>query len=97
MKLERIDDNLVVTIPLKTKRYNPYDEQENREMNNIVGVIRGHHEGENDWDEMGFMYLQDFDYKGKEDQLTDWCIKWSEGTEEFEKLCEYLQIPLWKI
>ena len=102
MKITRDKDNLIVTIPLKARRWNPYNDMagenpDTGEMDNIVGVIEGHHQGGNDWDDIGFMYLQDFSYKGKSDQLTSWAVKYGGEPEDFEKLCAELKIPLWRI
>ena len=98
MKITRDKDNLIVTIPLKARRYNPYNDMagenpDTGEMDNIVGVIEKH-EGYTD---IGFMFLQDMDYKGKDDQLTDWAVKCDGEPEDFEKLCAELKIPLWRI
>ena len=98
MKITRKKDNLIVTIPLYTRRWNPYNDMagENPDtgpMNNIVGVIE-HHEG---YEETGFMFLQDMDYKGKDDQLTSWAVKTSHEPKEFRKLCEELKIDLWEV
>ena len=98
MKIATKNGDLMVSILLKTRRYNPYndiagDNPDTGEMDNIVGVIEDH----KGWEEMGFMYLEDMDYKGKDDQLTDWCVKYHGEPEKFEKLCRELKIPLWKI
>lgn len=56
--------NLIIklSVPLKTRRYNLYDESENDDMDNIVGVIAGN--------EIGFAYRLDRSYKGKEDDVS---------------------------
>lgn len=96
MNIKRKADNLIITIPLKALRYNPYmGDDPIGERENIAGVIEGHHDEENDWDDCGFMYLQDMSYKGKDDQLTDWAIKYYGSKEDFEKLCKELSVPIW--
>ena len=102
MKIIRDNDNLIVTIPLKARRFNPYndmagEDHDTGEMDNIVGVVESRYEDGNDWEDIGFMYLQDMDYKGKDDQLTDWAIMYHGSKEDFEKLCGELKIPLWRI
>ena len=42
------DDKLMIEIPLKIKRSNPYDESYSAEMDNITGLIDG--------EEIGFAY-----------------------------------------
>ena len=102
MKISKENGELVVRIPIKARRWNPYNDMAGKdpdtgEMDNIVGVVEGHHEGGNDWDDCGFMYLKDMDYKGKDDQLTDWAVKYHDEPEKFRKLCEELKIPLWEV
>lgn len=79
---------LVVEISLKSKRYNPYDEEdEGEEMDNLIGLV----EGEID---MGLCYRIDMSYKDKGDQWSDYIIKWQDGIESFEKLCKDLKIEI---
>jgi hypothetical protein len=89
-EFNKVDGNLVitVTVPMKNHRSNPWDDKENSEMDNIVGVIAG--------DELSFAYWIDMDYKGKADQIS---IPWFmfHGTEEeFTKLCAELGIETYK-
>jgi hypothetical protein len=99
MKIKRIKDNLIVTIPLVGRRNNPYNEMagedpDTGEMDNVVGVIEKQSNG---WIDMGFMYLQDMSYKGKDDQLTDWAVKWHGTEEEFKKICKKIDVSIWEI
>jgi len=89
--MERITkdkDNLIInlTIPLKTKRQNPYDESPGEEMNNIIGVIDGH--------EIGFANVIDMSYKGKADQTSRIHYLYHGDKEEFRKLCKDLKIDI---
>ena len=79
--------NLIITVPLKTTRSNPYDPDLFCEMDNIVGLI----EGEND---MGFCYRIDMDYKGKDDQWKEYFYKYLGDRKSFEKLCKKLGVDL---
>ena len=98
MKLTREKDELVVRIPLKARRFNPYNEMagenpDTGEMDNIVGVI----ENQKGYKETGFMYLIDRHYKGKDDDLGDWVVKCNLDPSEFEMLCKKLGITLWMV
>ena len=98
MKIERKEDNLVISIPLYTRRFNPHNDMVGKnpdigQMDNIVGVINNCDGNE----ETGFMFLQDMSYKGKDDQLTDWVVKTFHEPDEFRKLCQKLKINLWEV
>lgn len=93
MLITKQGDNLIVKIPLHTKRFNPYDEEYHGTMNNIVGVI----EEKEGWKEIGFRYSIDRSYKGKDDDIGNWCVKYHGSKEDFEKLCDEFKIPLWII
>jgi len=86
-KIEKIDDELVIKVPLKTERSNPWDENYHPEMDAIIGLI------ESDMD-MGFCYRIDMDYKGKDDQWTDYFFKWHGDRQDFEKLCGRLSLDV---
>lgn len=98
MKITRAEDNLIITLLLKGRRYNPYNEMAGLDpytgdYDAVVGVIENH----DGYSECGFMGVQDFSYKNKGDQLTDWIIKTNLEPEEFEKLVKELKMPLWRI
>lgn len=87
-KIYKKDGKLVIEIPLKTKRYNPYDEKDyGDEMDNIIGLI------ESDID-MGFCFRIDMSYKGKDDQWTDYFFKWLGSKDVFEKMCKDLNFDI---
>jgi hypothetical protein len=87
------NNNLVITIPLKTNRTNCYEQSEENpegivgEMNNIVGVLGRH-------DKRGFVYLIDMSYAGKEDQISSIYYYWGGSEEEFKEFCLTNNIPL---
>jgi len=85
--IKKVDNNLIIKIPMKARRFNPLDENSHSEMDAIIGVI------ESDID-MGFCYRIDMDYKNKPDQWTDYFFKWYGDKEEFENLCKQLSIDL---
>lgn len=85
------NENLIITIPLKTTRWNPYEAEGNAnyigaEMNNVVGIVN--------YPDCGFGHWIDMDYKGKEDQDTGILHDWDGSTEEFKKFCKDNKIDL---
>lgn len=88
MKITKDAENLIITVPLKCKRSNPWDDTYSAEMDNIVGLVE---EEYNDW---GFAYLIDMEYKGKADQTSDWFCKYPGSLEEFIALCKELNIGI---
>lgn len=97
MKITKDDKNLIITIPLKQTSTNPYG-GDKFELDNIIGVIQGN--------EYGFCGLVDMSYKGKDDQITSWWVKFDEiqdntvGDREdkirwFTESCEILGIELY--
>jgi hypothetical protein len=84
MKITKDKDNLIVTIPLKQKIYNSYDEEFHGEMFAIVGVIAG--------DEQGFHHLIDMEYAGKPPQIGQVIISTCLEENAFRKLCDELGV-----
>ena len=80
-------ENLIIEVPLKTKRYNPWDDEYKAEMDNIIGVVTS------DLDK-GLCFRIDMEYKGKDDQWTDFFYKSDTDNDEFIKLCEELDIDI---
>jgi len=75
-------DNLIIKIPLKQEVYNPYTDEVEGEIDNIIGVIEG--------DQVGFAYQIDMSYKDKDPQIgTTFYVDYMENG-EFIKLCEKL-------
>lgn len=87
-EIKKEDGNLVIqlSIPLITKRSNPYDPDDNSLMDNIVGVIDG--------PEIGFAYWIDMTYAGKPDQISTLFYLYDGEREDFRKLCIDLGIDL---
>jgi len=85
----------VIESPLKTERLNSYDEDYHAKMNNIAGLIERRESNVAPcYVRMGFCYVIDMQYKGKEDQFTDFFFEYSGGQEEFEELCKKLKINI---
>ncbi len=87
MKITKDADNLIIKVPLKQTRFNPYDDSE-WQGENIIALIDK---------DCSFCYRVNMEYKGKEDQFTTPFLIWCEGDsygvrekekEEFKKLCE---------
>jgi|ERR1035437_9192988 hypothetical protein len=78
-------ENLVITVPLKTKRQNLYDDDYNEEMDNIIGLFEGSHYN-------GLCYRIDMDYKSKPDQWSDYFFKLNGTLEEFVTMCDGLGV-----
>lgn len=86
MPLYKVEnDNLIITIPLKTFRSNPYDEDYQEEMDNLIGLYEGEYNN-------GLAYRVDMSYKGKDDQWSDYVFKLNGSREEFEVMCKELKI-----
>lgn len=94
MRVSRTKKYLNIKIPLKAKRFNPYTDEYVGEMNNISGLICNHKNG---LVECGFVQMIDMQYKGKDDQWTDYIVVCDEESEDFKKLCEKLNIGLIEI
>ena len=81
---------LIIEIPLKKKQYNPYQDKEIGEMDNIAGMIyQGKYETKT-----GFVYIIDRSYKGKDSDYSDFFYIFGGGKEEFEKLCRDLNLNI---
>ena len=84
----RQGDNLIITIPLKTRRYNPYEEMAGGdgdvgEMPSLIGLYEGEYNN-------GLAHRIDMDYKGKSDQWSDYVYKLDGDRKEFLEMCEEL-------
>jgi len=84
-------ENLIIEIPLKQKRFNPYDDSEWM-GDNIIALIMEHKNC--NVPEMGFAYRINMEYKGKCDQWTNFFFKYFGEQKNFEKLCEKLKIDI---
>jgi hypothetical protein len=83
------DNKLVIEVPLKTNRSNPYDENYFAEMDNIVGLVCE--------EEKGFAYRIDREYKDKDDDVSDFFYIFDGNEEKFSKLCKELNIRVLNI
>jgi len=81
---------LIIEIPLKRKRHNPYQNKEIEEIDNIAGMIyQGRYKTE-----MGFVYVINRSYKGKCPDYTSFFYVFGGSKEEFEKLCKKLDLNI---
>ena len=93
-KIYKKGENLIIEIPLKARRFNPYEEMATGngnavEMDNICGIIeRGR---------CGFAYFIDMSYKSDSDQTTDLFYEFYGPEENFAKLCNELNIDYIKM
>lgn len=78
-------DKLIIEIPLRKQRYDPYGDRYTGEMDNIIGLWYGPYEN-------GLAYRIDRKYKGKDDDFTDYFFKLNGDFKEFEKMCKELGI-----
>ena len=80
------DDNLIIEIPLTTRRFCPYSQEKKEGMKNIVALINK--------EEMGFAKYIDMDYKGKADQWTSLFYQYWGEQKDFEMICEEIGIDV---
>ena len=87
MKIEKINNNLVLTIPLTQKESNCYmDEEDLRDVPNLIGIIAG--------DEYSISWLIDLSYKG--DQQEGMPIIMFDDRESLEEACKTLGLGIWE-
>lgn len=84
------DGHLVIRVPLLSKRSNPWDEDYEEDMDNLIGLIVPR-KGWSD-PEIGFAFTIDMAYKDKPDQWGDIEFKWLGDRDSFVKKCEELGI-----
>lgn len=89
MKITKDKNNLILTVPLKTNRYNPYSDEVVGTMNNIIGVV----EEEANWYKYYIANRIDMSYKNKGDQVGFPIIMFVDK-EELEEICKDLQIDI---
>ena len=78
-------DNLIITVPLKARRYDPWTEELTEEMDNIIGVFESE-------DDNGLAHRIDMSYKGKPDQYTTYFYKLDGSKEDFDAMIKELEI-----
>jgi len=90
-EITKTKNYLVIRVPLKSKRYNPYMEKYVGVMDNICALITKDEFGN---EEMGFANWIDRDYKGKDDDISSIWYHWWGGIEEFKNICKRLKIDI---
>lgn len=73
------------------ERFCPFTDESKGEHLAIVGLIVNHNDSYN---EMGIASRIDRSYKDKDDDVSDFIVKWHGEEDEFRKLCEDLDIGL---
>ena len=96
MKIEFDEEKISFTYPRNQNRVNPYmdDGEFCGEYPTFTGLIVRHNKDGNDWDEIGFAYTIDMDYKGKDDQVGSFAVMWEGEEEDFIKKCKELGIGI---
>lgn len=97
MKIEHNENEILFTYPRHQKRQNPWTDEDVGEHPTFTGLIIRHNKNGNDWDEIGFAYTIDMDYKGKPDQVGGFAVMWDGEEEDFVKKCEELEIGIHEI
>lgn len=92
-KIYKTKNSLIVEVPLKTKRYNPYmdDNTSVGEMDTVCALIGKDKFGN---DRLGFCKYIDMAYKYKGDQWTDYFYMYWGEKKDFEELCKKLRIDI---
>ena len=96
MEVYKKDGKIVFEYPAEQKRHNPYmpDDADVGTHDTFIGFIERHRENGNDYDNIGFCYRIDMDYKDKPDQWTEIIIRWDGEEKEFKEKCEELGIDV---
>ena len=98
MKYEKIGDNIVITIPFWSKRFNPYTpDVDTGNYPTLIGLIVRHNKNGNNWNEMGFATCIDMDYKDKPDQAGSFLVMWDGEKKDFIKLCREWKVGIEEI
>ena len=103
MKIYKKANKIIVEIPYWSKRINPFMLDENGKPEDVgkyptlTGLIVRHRKDKNHYDEIGFAYLMDMDYKGKPDQAGGFAVMWYGREKEFRKKCGELNINIHEI
>lgn len=92
MKITRKKGKFIIEIEDTTQRYNPYDETEKGTMDTLIGLITKSEHG--NYKEMGLALRIDMAYKGKDDQVGDFLVKWPGTQETFKKICKTLKLDI---
>ena len=87
MLIEKDDKNFIFKIPLETERWNPYTDIEIGKMPTLCGLVI-------DKEGLGFAQRIDMSYKGKDDQVGDFVVKYHGELKDFEAECERLGLDI---
>ena len=88
MKIQRINDKIVVELDFYQHKNNPYDDEEEKQLtHNLVGVIAG--------DEFTISQINDLSYKDSQQEGPP-LIHFYGDRKEFEELCKELGIAIWE-
>lgn len=82
MKIYNKDNKIIVEFPYQTERFNPYIDGPVGLMNTLTGLITHTSVPYSDMEQlqMGWGYTIDMSYKGKDDQVSDFVIIYTETT-----------------
>lgn len=99
MKVRKENGKIIFEIPAETPRYNPYMEEESEQhllgnFPTLTGLIGKDEYGN---EELGWANTIDMDYKGKDDQVGDYIVKWWGSRKEFDKICKEIGVGIMDI
>lgn len=96
MEIKKENDKIIVEIPFYSKRMNPYmpEGADVGEFPTLTGLIVRNRTNGNNYDEIGWAYLIDRDYKGKDEDIGSWAIMWYGEENEFKIKCKELGLGI---
>lgn len=98
-KKTKTQDKIIFEIDFWSDRENPYMPKETEkkllgQYPTLIGLIVRNRKNSNDFDEIGFAGTVDMFYAGKQDQTSDFIIKWWGTEEDFIKKCGELGLGI---
>ena len=90
MNLYIKNKKLICEVNTEEERFCPFTDESKGLYPKLCGLIMRH----DGYDEIGIANLIDMSYKGKEDQVGDFIIKWHDGEEKFIKKIKELDLQL---
>ena len=91
MNIKQNKNQIVIEIPMWSKRNNPYDDDGDYGLyNTLTGLIV---KNKNGLDEIGLAYTIDMDYKGKDDQVGGFAVMLNSEMELVD-ICEKLKLDI---
>jgi hypothetical protein len=101
MNIYKKDNKIIVEYQAELPRFNPYmDDSEQHLLGTypaFTGLIVRHRKDGNLYDEHGFAYTIDMDYKDKDDQVSDFAVMWDGNEEDFIAKCKELNFDIHEI